>query len=263
MASKSKHVVLSIDFDFFIHEKLEYDWGHRENGLFIQTIWPVRAMSLLAAGIDPIKDVGLTGKPDELAAQLEKLKWKIKKRSRLSVAESHASAYHALKDKTNLEIINIDAHHDISYGQFDKLDCGNWIGRLAMEGRVKKVTIIYPEWRKTGPNYDYPGDEALAKMKELGVELDIVYGIQSTYARKVDEVFIARSGAWVPPWTDDAFYAFIHTWMFRSEFFTLWGYDSLDKFKREFDLEQVKAGAKIQKQHMDEMKKLHPGAIFM
>lgn len=266
-APKKNHVFLSIDFDFFIHEKLEYDWGHRENGIFIQDIWPIRAMHLMAAGIDPLKEVGLTGDPNELAAQLEDLKWKFKKRSHLSVAESHSSAYHALKGKTNLEIINIDAHHDICYGQDKKLDCGNWIYMLAKEGRVNKVTIIYPLWRKSEHDAemdsDYLSSESVKKITSLGVDVDVVYGIDKTHARKVDEVFIARSGAWVPPWTDDAFYTFIQTWMFRSAGCTLWGYDSLDKFKRKFDIEEVKAGAEIQKKHMDEMKKLHPGAIFM
>jgi hypothetical protein len=108
MATKQNHVILSIDFDFFVREKLEYDWGHRENGLFIGPIWPIRAMQLLSQGIDPLKDVGLVEDPLELPNNLENLGWKFWKGSRLSIAESHSSAYHALKDRNNLEIINID-----------------------------------------------------------------------------------------------------------------------------------------------------------
>jgi len=263
MNSKKNKIVLSIDFDFFFKEDISFDWGHRENAMFIEAIWPIRAMHLIANGVDLVKDVGITGNPDEFAAQLIDLKWKFKRNFSLSIAESHASAYHALKDNKDLEIINIDAHHDISYGQLDKLDCGNWIGRLAMEGKVKKVTFVYPEWRKIEENYDYPSEEALAKMEELGVELDIVYGIHSTHARKVDEVFIARSGAWVPPWTDDNFYKFIHTWLFRTPKCTLWGYNCLEKFKRNFNWKEVKDAAIVQKNHVDEIKKLHPNGIFL
>jgi hypothetical protein len=110
---------------------------------------------------------------------------------------------------------------------------------------------------------DYLNNESVKKLTDLGVQVDVVYGINKTHPRKVREVFIARSGAWVPPWTDDAFLQFISVWAFRTRIQTLWGYKSLDQFKRNFDLEQVREGAKLQKQHMDEMKKLHPGSIFM
>jgi len=257
MASKSKHVVLSIDFDFFIKEDISYDWGHRENGLFIGPIWPIRAMQLLSQGIDPLKDVGLVEDPSELPVSLKKLGWKFCKQSRLSIAESHASAYHALKYHTNLEIINIDAHHDICYGQDEKLDCGNWIYMLAKEGRVKKVTIVYPLWRKSEHDAemdsDYLSNESVKKLTSLGVEVDVVYGIDKTHPRKVREVFIARSGAWVPPWTDDEFLQFISVWSLRTRIQTIWNYQSLDQFKREFDLEEVKKGAELMKVQMGEM----------
>ena len=257
MATKQNHVVLSIDFDFFVREKLEYDWGHRENGLFIGPIWPIRAMQLLSQGIDPLKDVGLVEDPLELPNNLENLGWKFWKGSRLSIAESHSSAYHALKDRNNLEIINIDAHHDICYGQDKELDCGNWIYMLAKEGWVKKVTIIYPLWRKNEHDAemdsDYLSNESVKKLTDLGVQVDVVYGIDKTHPRKVREVFIARSGAWVPPWTDDTFLQFISIWAFRTRIQTIWGYQSLDQFKRPFDLEDVKKGSELMKVQIGEM----------
>ncbi len=259
MANKT---ILSIDFDFFVREKLEWDWGHRESPLFIETIWPIRASTMLAKGLDFAAEAGIIGKPSELISDLENQKWKFRKDFKLSIAESHSSAYYSLKGKKNLEIINIDAHHDISYGQTDSLSCGNWIYRLALEGSVKKVTIVYPEWRKE-QNFDYPSDEVLSDLRNLGVEVDIVYGIQSVEPKTVSEVFIARSGAWVPPWTDNEFMDFISTWIFKANNCFIYTYESLEQFRRKFNLEEVKKCADETKKHLEEMKELHPGKIFI
>lgn len=262
ISRSQRTVALSIDFDFFVKEKLEYDWGHRETGLFINSIWPIRAMQLIAQGIDPFKEVSVIGEPSDLAGDLTDLGWRFNKKMSLSVAESHASAYYALKDYDNLEIVNIDAHHDISYGQNKELNCGNWIRQLCIEGRVKNVTIIYPEWRKQ-EDHDYPSEETLTDMKKLGVEVSIGYGFNAFPGKKVDSVFIARSGAWVPPWTDNKFMEFLSTWMFRSSKCQIYGYEFIDQFKRSFNYDEVRQGAERLKQDLEEMKKQHPDKIIL
>lgn len=259
MANKT---ILSIDFDFFVKEKLEWDWGHKESPLFIEVVWPIRASTMLAQGLDIIAETSVIGNPEDLIRDLEKLKWEFRKKFKLSIAESHSSAYYALKGKKNLEIINIDAHHDITYGQTEHLNCGNWIACLALEGSVSKVTIVYPEWRKKD-NFDYPSDNTLEILDKLGVEVNIVYGIESLAPKTISEVFIARSGAWVPPWTDDSFMDFIPTWISRAGKCTIYTYKFLEQFRRKFDLLEVKRSANETKKHLDEMKKLHPGKIFL
>lgn len=256
MSSSKNHVVLSVDFDFFVREKIEYDWGHKEAPFFINEVWPIRAMQ----DIGIIEETSVIGNPAALAQELENLKWKFKKNCKLSIAESHASAYGALRGKENLEIINIDAHHDIAYGQIDRLDCGNWIAMLAIDGTLKKVTVVYPEWRRE-EDFDRPSDETLRKIRGLGVEVDIVYGIGSTHPRKVDEVFIARSGAWVPPWNDEAFMDFVSSWIFRTNGCTLYTYDSIEKFRRNFPLEEIKKAAKETKKIWEELKQRNAAKI--
>jgi hypothetical protein len=100
---------------------------------------------------------------------------------------------------------------------------------------------------------DYLSNESVKKLTDLGVHVDVVYGIDKTHPRKVREVFIARSGAWVPPWTDDTFLQFISVWAFRTRIQTLWGYKSIDQFKRPFDLEDVKKGSELMRVQIGEM----------
>ena len=254
MAKPRNSVVLSVDFDFFVKEKDSYDWSHSESSpMFLNEIWAIRAMNLINSGIDPFKEVGVVGSPVDLPSDLEILGWKFKKNVEVSIAESHASAYHLLKDSENLEIVNIDAHHDIFYHQKAKLDCGNWIFHLAKEGRVNKVTVVYPLWRKDEDS-DYPSNEAMTEMEKLGVKVDVVYGISETYARTVSKIFIARSGCWVPPWVDDDFFYFVGAWMSKAKKMRLWGYDSVENFRREFNKEQVIANAAVEKKLLQDRK---------
>lgn len=238
--------VLSIDFDYFFEEHPTDEWGHREAPVFIRTIWPIRAANLYRVGIDPVKDRGLFEPPVNLFDQMDALKWSFARKPKVAVAESHGSAFHEFEYDTDLHIVNVDAHHDLFYGLPGKVpSCQDWLWHLVQApGRVCKITIVYPKWRRdANHNGDAPPDESLEIFNLRGVPVEIVYGIKNAPRDlKFERAFIARSGAWVPPWLDDDFDLFVKTFLtkVRNRDFTCYTYDDLSEFKREIDLVQAK-----------------------
>jgi len=208
--------VLSIDFDFWVPDPLELDMGHREAKFFIDAMWGLRAGQALARGVD-LREVMKVESSNGLlpSTLLSALKGHLAspQKLKIAIAESHASLYYFLEGETDIEMVNLDAHHDCGYQiAADKLpdcevDCGNWAGKLVMEGRVKKHIQVFPTWKRDSDKY---GGEAWEFMKGghplaskarclIGWKPSVLEGFKFTH------VFLCRSGAWVPPWADPAF----------------------------------------------------------
>lgn len=243
---------LSIDFDFWVPEKIEYDWGHAENmALFFGYMWQIRAGHALARGVDLRKEMPITADcgvdPFDFPAWMKDKGVKLGQKA-VAISDSHAAGGLAFGDCSNLDILHIDAHHDCGYGvdnnEAKKLDCGNWIETLVQARKVRSVDIIYPSWRKGQDEY---GDSFLAKIarweKELKVSVTIYHGLDSynNWRRTFSRVILCRSGAWVPPWFDDTFVmlAKLLLTVFKQNNFALYQFDSIDHIKREFDWNEV------------------------
>ena len=178
--------ILSIDWDYFYPDSFPYDWGHKENGFFLEAIWPIRLNNHNI----------ITGKEafSEYKPTIPKDFWRqvVKDTSTpLYVAESHASIL-ALPFREAL-ITNLDAHHDCGYNSNPKVECGNW---AVDKDRIKEYHLCYPTWRKDegeGTPQREP-DSIIIGLPELA---------------DYDLVFVCRSGCWTPPWYDTKFKSFL------------------------------------------------------
>jgi len=223
--------VLSIDWDYFVEEDPMLDFGHRESMMFLHDMWNIRRIQTVinSKGKIVTKDGKAVTQEKDLTKMLPYRGsfWDIlalpclRNRYQIAVAESHVAILQLLKDKKDLEIINIDAHHDIHYGNpasefsvtaknnVNEAECGNWGSYLVNKGLVKKWVQIYPEWRKKFPE---PYDEIDKWMREVG-KLHF-WGFVGEKPRDVirwgivDLVFICRSGCWTPPEYDEKFNEF-------------------------------------------------------
>jgi len=243
--------VLSIDWDYWFRDHPEQDWGHRETGIFISFIWPIRAGEILGRGMK-LEDFALEGEGwKDLPSSLEDQGWTFDEELEFHLAESHGSAYQAIKDMNTddglVELINIDAHHDVMY-ELDpdtEIQCDNWIMALAREGRLSRVVQVYPEWRKEDPDADMLRTDVRMELEELGVEYVEVFGFEELESYHVHMAFFCRSGAWVPPWLDEEFMEAAQSWLGISGTASVWNYDSIEAFHREFDEEQAKKHAEV------------------
>ena len=205
--------IVSVDWDYFFADTLEFDWGHRESLFFIEAIWSLRAGAVGLVSGEPAID-------------------KMRPRSQfkhfwnsfdfppehLVIAESHLSLLEVLRQSgiQDATVYNFDAHHDLGYGMKEE-NCGNWAKIAHEEGRIESYKLVYPQWRFVEPEIDgsIPAPEGL----------EFEYFLEPPEIEYADMVFICRSGSWTPPWCDDEWMKFIghfeqYEWLWDSKSFT-------------------------------------------
>lgn len=200
--------LLSVDWDFFFPRAFEmkkparealghspwlYDWGHRETMFFLGPIWGARAQSFYTQGVDPLPTT--TG--DEVGFWEQ---FNINPDAKLYVAESHASIWELLEEGYGA-VYNYDAHHDAGYGtkpddlwEYGEYDCGTWAVAFHLLGA--KIEQRYPSWADT------------KREKCNWVPVHAATARKSNRPVLVDDIFLCRSGCWVPPWVDQDFINF-------------------------------------------------------
>lgn len=227
---RDTRILLSVDFDFFVREKPIWDWSHAESAIYQELLWPQRAAGFLARGYDlrdetdPEKHANPT--PSKFWDVLERLGYLDLGDQTACVTNSHAFAaphwWSGYYEEDDYLLINFDAHHDLGYRTSHEQDkrwekgvseCGDWLYMLMRQNPRMKAKIIYPEWK---------GLEELRHEKEIPwkrygfLEGRVEAGVFSEdFVRLpedaiVDDVFICRSGAWVPPWLDESFERFCY-----------------------------------------------------
>lgn len=223
--------ILSIDWDYFVEEDPKLDYGHEEVGFFLNHIWSTRR---LWAKLDENGNV-VTDANGQIVHVVRDLKELLPFRGDLSMitnlpclgsangyhlawGESHQAILQMLEGKgDNLEIVNIDAHHDLGYRgkAFDfavrQPDCGSWGEYLIAKNRVASWKQVYPKWRIKFPEGH---SETLRRTKKkLGDKFTVTTELPAKAVpwRKVDYVFVCRSGCWTPPVYDDRF-----NWLLQS-----------------------------------------------
>jgi hypothetical protein len=232
-------VALTVDWDFFFdyHDPrgFPYDWGHQETTFHQTTMWQVRPLG------DPEIVERLTPHPmyqtfwEDLAARGVRFAPK----TRLVVGDSHAHALEICQEYPF--VVSFDNHHDLFYSGEDerrvgatatrlrkgaprpedestRYEAGSWLGTLALlQGAI--VGVVYPEWGIElvgGKPAALVAKRKLLQCHGAGLTMTVwpqIPGWLSADAYQhpveVTAVYIARSGAWTPPWADRQFEHFI------------------------------------------------------
>ena len=197
--------LLSVDWDFFFPDIAPYDWGHQESQLFYEAIWITRCSSinLLTRELAVDKMVPDRSLLEEFWGRMVKGKPK-----QLFISDSHLDLYKVLEKIGPCLIDNYDAHHDFGYSdKFKDVDCGNWALRAWERGLNPSYRLFYPGWRRESPEKIpewYPRDEE-------GDLFPIFHGLNIS-PNHYDYIFICRSSAWTPTWSDPEWMKFIRHW---------------------------------------------------
>lgn len=217
--------LLCIDWDSFFANPMTaghttdetwqlFDWGHAEAEFFINgPLWLMRARAFEQYGMalpgvrtpaggweafwtrftfaSPAGAVPDTGSPLAYAAD----------------SNAHAGTLSPPDATTAFEsVLLLDAHHDSGYRINSYTDylhqtsfsCEDWMLEQQRRG-TRDLEVRYPTWFPDGPSNDLP--DGVATRQRLDDE-EPVEGV-------FDTVFVCRSGAWVPPWCDTEFEAFL------------------------------------------------------
>jgi len=236
--------VLSVDWDYFFPNTVQFDWGHRESPLYMDMLWTLRVHDVSLGTEKSVLDILV---PDE---KLLKDFWKRvcpKEPDILAITESHADLFRILKTIGNAEVYNFDAHHDLYYnGSLPKKpECGSWAGHALKKGMISKYKIIFPPWRKsTIENIPSDWENKMVQMIEIPKQLP-----------KFDVVFICRSSAWTPSWSDDKWLEFIGYW----KKFHIWQYKSVAPYVMKARSPDLKEARKLREDPMWDVIKTFQG----
>jgi|GEM_PF-4903146 len=199
-------IYLSIDFDYFVREKIIWDWGHSETherlNMFSNIIWPIRYGSVdIFKETDPKTYADF--QPIEILKQLREKGLRITHQTKLGVAESHEKAFPFFANGgTPHLLIHFDAHHDL-YSK-GALNCGNWVYHLAKKYPNLKVLFVHPKWAMNEHLSSAKEDISKDILKEVDIKY-ITYDKLPVINQNIDKIFICRSGVWVPPHFDPIF----------------------------------------------------------
>lgn len=202
--------LLSIDWDYFFPsgEKTDqwalWDWGHSEKhgGELLQVLWQSRAVGFRHYGIELPTTSG-----EELTFWN---RFTFSDDCELYVGESHKGAIRPEIAEGIYEVWNYDAHHDCGYHKDalknakrdQRVACEDWLLGYTITNSLDSadIHVRYPQWRSYAMEDEpTPPLKGVDRQVDDGEPLDIVF----------DRIFVARSGAWVPPWLDDAWEKFV------------------------------------------------------
>lgn len=176
--------ILSIDFDYFIDASMEtremcFPDGHDNlSPAMTRFLWDRRYEFH-----DNLKDIGVTKDYDTMCEFLSNLKGGV-----ALVADSHREIENIFKEinaDEDLELINIDFHHDMYVTGGDTLDCGNWLRFLVDLKPDAKITWVRREDSDV---------ESLSGSFPYYHTTDITE-VQGDF----DYIFLCFSSPWTPP----------------------------------------------------------------
>lgn len=122
------------------------------------------------------------------------------------IANSHKHIYEFItKHCDNLNLVNVDMHHDITNGN-KTLDCGNWIGTLFKEHKLKTQDFqwVYNPISIAMYGIDEGNTKTDVKLRSLIHEVGLT-SLSKIKDQKFDMIFLARSDTWSPPHLDKYF----------------------------------------------------------
>lgn len=126
------------------------------------------------------------------------------KAEQIHFVEDHGQVVSFVKELS--DVYNIDFHHDLAYEdddgdlQIDEMPtCANWVYYLNKKGLLNSYT-----WLKDRDRWTLPGDQIKIKYKIANFE-----DFDLTPLLKPDEVIIALSEPWVPPYLRALYFTLI------------------------------------------------------
>lgn len=194
---KKIKIGMTIDWDFF-SDSDAYDFGHRENPFFIETIWQIRVVG----NPELVSDFHLVEHRKTFWEDLKKLNLIP---PILMTSESHLHAYPLFMAFPPDLVINFDSHHECYIVKDPKIvTCENWALSLLSKKKKMKMLWVQPPWvdnNLSGIPENLHERTSYCKLEELKGFLPETFDTIISHS--------CRSGSWMPPWLDEEFESFI------------------------------------------------------
>jgi len=198
---RKKHRLLgiSVDWDYFVPEEIEWDLGHCETPFHLSHVW------MLRAALE--SKMRTSGEEAGFWARVFK-RLPLAPSCRAAVSESHISAWSILNTMPHIKLVVLfDAHHDC-WPRHGKalVTCSDWLRVWLEADRSRRAIWVHPSWiaDRDGLLFPLPKGKLREQIK--------VYSALPPKARlraEAHALHICRSGCWTPPWLDESFAAFV------------------------------------------------------
>mgnify|MGYP001609838404 CR=1 FL=1 len=207
---KQERVAVNVDWDFFFKEDPMWDWGHREALIFLDLMWYNRFESFALSPRLGAQDLEHFYQPNRLYkrfwSKLESLGFDFSQALPL-VGDSNIGAWSYFSGVPVKHVYNFDFHHDVAYHDLDKMvECGNWLGQLLKLKKRLTSTIVYPTKQRRDEEFHLP--ESVDSLVGSRVYATDLRSLEAA-PRKVNYLYICRSGCWTPPWADSQYIQFV------------------------------------------------------
>ena len=187
--------ILSIDFDYFQNVPVNvlacnYPDGHDYEEILSNIVW----VSIYGHPYISQQILDVTIKDDKLNELINYIK-RIKRKIPVCIADSHVKIYNFIKENyqadSELNIINIDMHHDVFDVHPENIHCGNWLKIIMKEYQTDATWICNP----TSLELLYTPDNITTIVDDLSGLNDINF----------DMIFLCKSIEYIPPHLDKYF----------------------------------------------------------
>lgn len=197
--------LLTIDWDFFIDNKMVEWTSILENNINKTTKWYKRYLSYQQKGKNLYDFFVLNPNYKHFFTLLSK-HFNIRSSTPIYITDSHTYAYHIAKERHCDYVYSFDAHSDLGYGGLSSLDfelnCANWLGQLLKGQYIQAASIFYSPYTKENPD----------DFSELTASLPVCFKSLDQFTDStipVDSIHICLSETWSPPWYDEDFMLFL------------------------------------------------------
>lgn len=186
---------ITVDWDYFLPIKPEWDLSTQENGLFLDFIWITRVEVKPLMKLDEYKNFWSLVRNN--TGELPNVCF---------VSESHCDAGPLIPREERLVIL-FDAHHDCWPNPSpDEIQAENWAESWLKSNPDNKLIWVKPEHSP----FDLWG--ANPKIKKQIKTLTFDKALKLLGLAPVSRVHICRSGCWCPPWFDQDFRKFVKSY---------------------------------------------------
>lgn len=178
--------ILSIDWDYFIDATIEerirlFPDGNDYNSVLESVIWQTHYHT------DDVKNIGINKKSYSFFSSLVMQQYF----KAACLCNQHRQCYNfvtqilGLNKNAEIEIVNVDFHHDVYDSALGNVNSGNWLYYLMQEYKHMRV-----KWVKCKTS-----DRGNAKVK-------LTTCAETTLKPDFDALFVCRSGLYAPPHLD-------------------------------------------------------------
>ena len=179
---------VSIDWDYFIPERLEWDMGHQETSFHLNQLWSMRS-HLFKVMRTTGQEVGFWNR----------LPFKLRMHDTVTVTDSHLHVTQDYRLNHAQHLVLVDRHHDVftDHANGFKIDCGNWVRWWLDCAKGRTVTWVRPNDDQVHCSVPKHLQRRVKTVREIP-QIESPVGVH-----------VCRSGCWTPPWLDAAFIRFV------------------------------------------------------